>query len=217
MPAKTSPGRFFLCQPLPDALPADLLEGSPAAARAAVAWVREGAERCLRGAARCAGDGAGEQGSDRAGRAGLRRANRAALTTRRHRPHGDDVARPGRPRPLAARGAGDDAFAAQAGLRPPDAGENRDGDRAGGPGLSRPRAAARSCRGLRPEPACGRRRGNGHRRANHHRPGRAGGPPPADQRRRAAERRRTVLPRLQGRLRRGGGDVSRPRVWCRSR
>jgi len=42
-------GRFFLCQPLPDALPTDLLEGSPAAARAAVAWVREGAERCLRG------------------------------------------------------------------------------------------------------------------------------------------------------------------------
>ena len=43
------PGRIFLCQPLPSALPADLLPGSPAAARAAVAWVREGAERCLRG------------------------------------------------------------------------------------------------------------------------------------------------------------------------
>ena len=42
-------GRFFLCQPLPDALPTTLLEGSPAAARAAVVWVREGAERCLRG------------------------------------------------------------------------------------------------------------------------------------------------------------------------
>jgi len=42
------PGRTFICQPLPDALPADLKEGSPAAARAAVAWVREGAERCLR-------------------------------------------------------------------------------------------------------------------------------------------------------------------------
>ena len=42
-------GRVFLCQPLPDALPTDLLEGSPAAARAAVAWVRDGAERCLRG------------------------------------------------------------------------------------------------------------------------------------------------------------------------
>ncbi len=42
------PGRFFLCQPLPDSLPESLPEGSPAAARAAVAWVREGAERCLR-------------------------------------------------------------------------------------------------------------------------------------------------------------------------
>jgi 4-hydroxythreonine-4-phosphate dehydrogenase len=46
--AKDKPGRVFLCHPLPDVLPADLLEGSPAAARAAVAWVREGAERCLR-------------------------------------------------------------------------------------------------------------------------------------------------------------------------
>jgi 4-hydroxythreonine-4-phosphate dehydrogenase len=44
---KDEPGRIFLCQPLPDTLPADLLEGSPAAARAAVAWVREGADRCL--------------------------------------------------------------------------------------------------------------------------------------------------------------------------
>jgi 4-hydroxythreonine-4-phosphate dehydrogenase len=42
-------GQIFLCQPLPDALPTDLLEGSAAAARAAVAWVRDGAERCLRG------------------------------------------------------------------------------------------------------------------------------------------------------------------------
>jgi len=46
--AKDKPGRIFLCHPLPDVLPEDLLEGSPAAARAAVAWVREGAERCLR-------------------------------------------------------------------------------------------------------------------------------------------------------------------------
>jgi 4-hydroxythreonine-4-phosphate dehydrogenase len=45
---KNEPGRIFLCQTLPDTLPADLMEGSPAAARAAVAWVREGAERCLR-------------------------------------------------------------------------------------------------------------------------------------------------------------------------
>ena len=46
---KDAPGQFFLCQPLPDSLPEDLMEGSPAAALAAVAWVREGAERCLRG------------------------------------------------------------------------------------------------------------------------------------------------------------------------
>jgi 4-hydroxythreonine-4-phosphate dehydrogenase len=45
---KDKPGQIFLCHPLPGILPADLLEGSPAAARAAVAWVREGAERCLR-------------------------------------------------------------------------------------------------------------------------------------------------------------------------
>ena len=45
---KDKPGQIFLCNPLPGVLPADLLEGSPAAARAAVAWVREGAERCLR-------------------------------------------------------------------------------------------------------------------------------------------------------------------------
>ena len=45
---KDEPGRMFLCHPLPDVLPEDLLEGSPAAALAAVAWVREGAARCLR-------------------------------------------------------------------------------------------------------------------------------------------------------------------------
>lgn len=45
---KDRAGRIFLCQPLPDSLSPDLLEGSPSAARAAVAWVRDGAERCLR-------------------------------------------------------------------------------------------------------------------------------------------------------------------------
>jgi 4-hydroxythreonine-4-phosphate dehydrogenase len=45
---KSEPGRFFLCHPLPDKLRADLSPGCPEAARAAVAWVREGAERCLR-------------------------------------------------------------------------------------------------------------------------------------------------------------------------
>jgi len=39
---------IFLHNPLPDPLPTDLIAGSPAAARAAVAWLKEGAERCLR-------------------------------------------------------------------------------------------------------------------------------------------------------------------------
>ena len=39
-------GRFVLCQPL-DELPRELIESSPAAARAAVEWVKEGALRCL--------------------------------------------------------------------------------------------------------------------------------------------------------------------------
>jgi 4-hydroxythreonine-4-phosphate dehydrogenase len=42
-------GKILLANPLKDPLPPDLVQGSPAAARAAVAWVREGAERCLRG------------------------------------------------------------------------------------------------------------------------------------------------------------------------
>ncbi|HOX56830.1 MAG TPA: 4-hydroxythreonine-4-phosphate dehydrogenase PdxA [Candidatus Paceibacterota bacterium] len=46
--AQRQAGRFALCQPLPDVLPENPAPGSPAAARAAVAWVREGAERCLR-------------------------------------------------------------------------------------------------------------------------------------------------------------------------
>src|SRR5687767_5599311 len=41
-------GRFFLHNPLPESLPADLSPGSPAAAHAALAWLRDGAERCLR-------------------------------------------------------------------------------------------------------------------------------------------------------------------------
>jgi 4-hydroxythreonine-4-phosphate dehydrogenase len=43
-----APGRVFVHNPLSQDLPADLLEGSPAAARAAVAWLHEGALRCLR-------------------------------------------------------------------------------------------------------------------------------------------------------------------------
>jgi 4-hydroxythreonine-4-phosphate dehydrogenase len=41
-------GRFFVANPLAEPLPENLPAGSPAAARAAVAWLRAGAERCLR-------------------------------------------------------------------------------------------------------------------------------------------------------------------------
>lgn len=41
-------GRIFIHNPHPDPLPTDLVDGSPAAARAAVAWLAEGADRCLR-------------------------------------------------------------------------------------------------------------------------------------------------------------------------
>ncbi len=41
-------GRFFIANPLSDPLPQNLVEGSPAAARAAVAWLADGAQRCLR-------------------------------------------------------------------------------------------------------------------------------------------------------------------------
>ncbi|MBI3851694.1 MAG: 4-hydroxythreonine-4-phosphate dehydrogenase PdxA [Verrucomicrobia bacterium] len=40
--------RFILHNPLPEPLPAGLTAGSPAAARAALAWLKDGAERCLR-------------------------------------------------------------------------------------------------------------------------------------------------------------------------
>jgi len=41
-------GRIFVVNPLPGPLPENLPAGSPAAAHAAVAWLRDGAERCLR-------------------------------------------------------------------------------------------------------------------------------------------------------------------------
>jgi 4-hydroxythreonine-4-phosphate dehydrogenase len=41
-------GRFFLHNPLRQPLPPGLEPGSPAAARAAVAWLTDGAQRCLR-------------------------------------------------------------------------------------------------------------------------------------------------------------------------
>ncbi len=40
--------RVLWTNPLRDSLPGDLVDGSPAAARAAMAWLRDGAERCLR-------------------------------------------------------------------------------------------------------------------------------------------------------------------------
>ncbi|HET7624755.1 MAG TPA: 4-hydroxythreonine-4-phosphate dehydrogenase PdxA [Verrucomicrobiae bacterium] len=47
--SESETGGIFIFNPLEESLPADLLEGSPAAARAAVAWLEEGAKRCLRG------------------------------------------------------------------------------------------------------------------------------------------------------------------------
>jgi 4-hydroxythreonine-4-phosphate dehydrogenase len=41
-------GRFFLYNPVTESLPPDLAPGASAAARAAVAWLREGAQRALR-------------------------------------------------------------------------------------------------------------------------------------------------------------------------
>jgi 4-hydroxythreonine-4-phosphate dehydrogenase len=42
-------GRFFLHNPMPEPLPQSLEAGSPAAARAALAWLTDGARRCLSG------------------------------------------------------------------------------------------------------------------------------------------------------------------------
>jgi 4-hydroxythreonine-4-phosphate dehydrogenase len=42
-------GRFLVCQPLAENLPQNLPPGSPVAAHAAMAWLKESAERCLRG------------------------------------------------------------------------------------------------------------------------------------------------------------------------
>jgi len=45
---KDTSSRISIYNPLPKPLPADLVAGSPAAASAAVAWLKEAAERCLR-------------------------------------------------------------------------------------------------------------------------------------------------------------------------
>jgi 4-hydroxythreonine-4-phosphate dehydrogenase len=43
-----SPGKFFLADPLNGTLPSGNTAGAPAVARASVAWLQEGAQRCLR-------------------------------------------------------------------------------------------------------------------------------------------------------------------------
>lgn len=45
---KGDPGGVSIHNPLSEALPSDLVEGSPAASRAAVAWLKEAAELCMR-------------------------------------------------------------------------------------------------------------------------------------------------------------------------
>jgi 4-hydroxythreonine-4-phosphate dehydrogenase len=47
--SRNAAGRFFITNPLAQPLPEELPAGSPVAARAAIAWLRDGAERCLRG------------------------------------------------------------------------------------------------------------------------------------------------------------------------
>jgi 4-phospho-D-threonate 3-dehydrogenase / 4-phospho-D-erythronate 3-dehydrogenase len=42
------PGRITVFNPLPEPLPGELPAGCPASARAALAWLKEGAQRCLR-------------------------------------------------------------------------------------------------------------------------------------------------------------------------
>jgi 4-hydroxythreonine-4-phosphate dehydrogenase len=47
-PGAGGTGRFFVHNPLSEPLPEALPEGSPAAAKAALAWLTDGAQRCLR-------------------------------------------------------------------------------------------------------------------------------------------------------------------------
>jgi 4-hydroxythreonine-4-phosphate dehydrogenase len=47
--AYNTAGKFFIADPLAQQLPENLPAGSPLAARASVAWLRDGGERCLRG------------------------------------------------------------------------------------------------------------------------------------------------------------------------
>jgi len=45
---ESSEGKFFVHDPLPEPLPKNLSPGSPSAARAAIAWLTDGAQRCLK-------------------------------------------------------------------------------------------------------------------------------------------------------------------------
>src|SRR5215831_11643511 len=47
--SKEAEGHFFITDPQTEPLPAQMEPGSPLAARAAVDWLREGAQRCLSG------------------------------------------------------------------------------------------------------------------------------------------------------------------------
>jgi 4-phospho-D-threonate 3-dehydrogenase / 4-phospho-D-erythronate 3-dehydrogenase len=47
--SQTDAGKFFVANPLAETLPENLPAGSPPAASASVAWLRDGGQRCLRG------------------------------------------------------------------------------------------------------------------------------------------------------------------------
>ena len=57
-------GFFFTTNPLTKKLPENLPAGSPIAANASIAWLRDGAERCLRGELAAHGHRARQQGGD---------------------------------------------------------------------------------------------------------------------------------------------------------
>ena len=47
--SRSSDGKFFVTNPFAEKMPVKISAGSPVAARAALAWLRDGAHRCLRG------------------------------------------------------------------------------------------------------------------------------------------------------------------------
>ena len=97
--------RILLSNPLPEPLPPALPPGAPLAARAALDWLRAGAQRCLRHEADALVTApVNKEAIIRAG-AIVCRPDRISFRTGRHRAHRHDAARHGRARPLAARGA----------------------------------------------------------------------------------------------------------------